>query len=84
MQEYHGSSCCPARWVGDPEEALLCRLQEELQLLEAANGSAPATPGPLAPRECIYQGMSQQHQYSYRICEGLGKLDKLSLVKLYR
>ena len=64
VQEYRGSSCCPARWLGDPEEALLCRLQEELQLLEAANGSSPATPGPLAPRECIYQGMSHQHQYS--------------------
>ena len=54
IQLFSGSICCPAQYIGNPEEDVLCKLWSELQNLETVNGSETNNSEPLMPIECTY------------------------------
>ena len=52
LEAHRDSRCCPAKYLGDPEEESLCSLWAELEDLGGVLTSS--TPAPLLPVDCLH------------------------------
>ena len=54
LESQKGNDCCPAKYIGDPEETLLCQLNSDLDDI-LASSSDSVTPSPGVPIVCDHR-----------------------------
>ena len=69
LESQKGNDCCPAKYIGDPEESLLCQLHSNLEDILASSSSDSVTSSPSSPGMPILCDHRDNPTSSSALCE---------------